>query len=220
MRTALLQAVSHDLRTPLASIKASVSSLRQPDITWSAADTQEFLATIEDETDRLTALVVNLLDMSRLQAGVLQPTLRAVNLEDVVPAALASLGPRAQGIEIDSFDAVPPVRTDAALLERVIANLVENALRWSPPGCGVRVRAGAVDGRVEIRISDNGPGIPPAARTRIFEPFQRLGDQGGTGVGLGLAVARGLLHAMHGELSIEDTPGGGTTAVVDLEQTR
>jgi two-component system sensor histidine kinase KdpD len=216
LRTALLQAVSHDLRTPLASIKASASSLRQHDIEWSPQDEASFLETIEDETDRLTALVSNLLDMSRLQAGVLQPTLRPVNLEDVVPAAIASLGERAYGVVVDVAETLDPVRADAALLERVVANLVENAMRWSPLDRPARVTAGRVHDRIDVRIIDHGPGVKPANREQIFQPFQRLGDRGGTGVGLGLAVARGFVRAMEGELIIEDTPEGGTTAVVSL----
>jgi two-component system sensor histidine kinase KdpD len=216
LRTALLQAVSHDLRTPLASIKASASSLRQPDVQWSPQDEAAFLATIEDETDRLTALVSNLLDMSRLQAGVLHPTLRPVNLEDVVPAAIASLGERAYGVVIQVPETLDPVRADAALLERVVANLVENAMRWSPLDRPARVTAGRVHDRVDLRVIDHGPGIKSANREEIFQPFQRLGDVGGTGVGLGLAVARGFVRAMEGELIVEDTPEGGTTAVVSL----
>jgi len=216
LRTALLQAVSHDLRTPLASIKASASSLRQPDIEWSKHDEAEFLQTIEEETDRLTALVSNLLDMSRLQAGVLQPTLRPVNLEEVVPAAIASLGERAYGVVYDVPETLSPVRADAALLERVVANLVENAMRWSPGDRPARVTAGRVHDRVDLRVIDHGPGIAAGSREQVFQPFQRLGDRGGTGVGLGLAVARGFVRAMEGELLIEDTPDGGTTAVVSL----
>ncbi|MDQ1449962.1 MAG: two-component system, OmpR family, sensor histidine kinase KdpD, partial [Actinomycetota bacterium] len=216
LRTALLQAVSHDLRTPLASIKASASSLRQTDIEWSPHDQAEFLETIEDETDRLTALVSNLLDMSRLQAGVLHPSLRAVNLEEVVPAAIASLGERADGMVVDVSEALPPVRADAALLERVVANLAENAMRWSPVDRPARITAGRVHDRVDVRIIDHGPGIKQSNREDVFQPFQRLGDHGGTGVGLGLAVARGFMRAMEGELIIEDTPDGGTTAVVSL----
>jgi len=217
LRTALLQAVSHDLRTPLASIKASASSLRQTDIEWSPHDQAEFLETIEEETDRLTALVSNLLDMSRLQAGVLHPTLRPVNLDEVVPAAIASLGERAYGVVYDVPETLSPVRADAALLERVVANLVENAMRWSPDDRPARVTAGRVHDRVDLRVIDHGPGIAPGSREQVFQPFQRLGDRGGTGVGLGLAVARGFVRAMDGELLIEDTPDGGTTAVVSLE---
>jgi two-component system sensor histidine kinase KdpD len=216
LRTALLQAVSHDLRTPLASIKASASSLRQTDIEWSEQDRADFLETIEDETDRLTALVSNLLDMSRLQAGVLQPLLRSVNLEEVVPAAIASLGERAYGVVYDVPETLHPVRADAALLERVVANLVENAMRFSPGDRPARITAGRVHDRVDLRVIDHGPGIAAGSREQVFQPFQRLGDRGGSGVGLGLAVARGFVRAMDGELLIEDTPDGGTTAVVSL----
>ncbi|GIU88245.1 MAG: hypothetical protein KatS3mg009_2760 [Acidimicrobiia bacterium] len=217
LRAALLQAVSHDLRTPIASIKAAVSSLRQPDVTWRDEDVAAFLAAVEDETDRLGALVENLLDMSRLRAGVVEPILRAVHLDEVVPAALASLGERARAVETDVPEELPPVRADAGLLERVVANLVENARRWAPPDEPVRVEAGAVHDSVYLRIVDRGPGIPAGERERVFRPFQRVGDAGHRGgLGLGLAVARGFVLAMGGALELEDTPGGGTTAVVGL----
>jgi two-component system sensor histidine kinase KdpD len=217
LRAALLQAVSHDLRTPLAAIKASVSSLRQDDVDWSRDEVADFLVTIEEETDRLTTLVGNLLDMSRLQAGVIRPTLRAVGIDEVLPSALAGLADRGESIDIDIPETLPAVRADAALLERVLANLIDNAVKWSPPDRAVRVAAGCVDDRVELRVVDHGPGIPPAERARVFSPFQRLGDSPGiAGVGLGLAVARGFVTAMDGELSYDDTPGGGATAVVSL----
>ncbi len=228
LRSALLQAVSHDLRTPLAGIKASASSLRQLDIAWSDVDRSEFLRTIEDETDRLTTLVGNLLDMSRIQAGAVAPITRPVGLEEVVPAALAGLGERANKVEVDVPESLPPVRADPALLERVVANLVDNALAHAPEGSPVQVEAGEVGAKVLIRVVDRGPGIPPEERERIFQPFQRLGDSpsqgstrgqrsGVTGVGLGLAVARGFTHAMGGELVVDDTPGGGTTMTIELE---
>jgi len=219
LRSALLQAVSHDLRTPLAGIKASASSLRQHDIDWSNEDRDEFLATIEDETDRLTALVVNLLDMSRIQAGAVAPALRAVGLEEVVPAAVAGLGPRAAQVTVDVPESLPPVAADPALLERAVANLVENAVAHSPAGAPVRVEAGEVAGRVLIRVIDRGPGIAPAERERVFQPFQRMDDSPshGAGVGLGLAVARGFTRAMGGDLTIDDTPAGGTTMILELK---
>jgi two-component system sensor histidine kinase KdpD len=219
LRSALLQAVSHDLRTPLAGIKASASSLRQLDIAWSDVDRSEFLRTIEDETDRLTALVGNLLDMSRIQAGAVAPRTRPVGLEEVVPAALAGLGERANKVEVDVPESLPPVRADPALLERVVANLVDNSVAHAPEASPVRVEAGEVGSKVLIRIIDRGPGIPPSERDRIFQPFQRLGDNPshGAGVGLGLAVARGFTNAMGGELMVDDTPGGGTTMVIELE---
>ena len=219
MRSALLQAVSHDLRTPLAGIKASASSLRQRDIQWSDADHEEFVRTIEDETDRLTALVGNLLDMSRIQAGAVAVSAREVGLDEVVPAALAGLGARAQGVEVDVPESLPAVLADPALLERVVANLVENALAHSPAGAPVRVAAGEVGGRVLLRVVDRGRGIPPELRERVFQPFQRMDDSPsqGAGVGLGLAVARGFTRAMGGDLTIDDTPGGGTTMTIELK---
>jgi two-component system sensor histidine kinase KdpD len=224
LRSALLQAVSHDLRTPLAGIKASASSLRQPDIQWSEPDRDEFLRTIEDETDRLATLVGNLLDMSRIQAGAVTPASRAVGLEEVVPAAVAGLGPRAQIVDVAVPESLPPVEADPALLERVVANLVDNAVAHSPPDAPVRVEAGEVGDRVLVRVVDRGPGIPASERERVFQPFQRTGDRrrapSGAGVGLGLAVARGFTQAMGGDLVVDDTPGGGTTMILDLAVAR
>lgn len=220
LRSALLQAVSHDLRTPLASIKASVSSLRQSDIRWTPREAADFLATIEDETDRLTHIVGNLLDMSRINANAVSPACRPTALDETVPAAVASLGPRARPVVIDVPDDVPTVDADPALLERVLANLIDNAITHSTDR-PVRVEAGAVNDRVLVRVVDRGAGIPVADRERVFHPFQRLDDRGqrrGSGVGLGLAVARGFTLAMGGELAIEDTPGGGTTMILDLRR--
>ena len=217
LRSALLQAVSHDLRTPLAAIKASASSLADPDIHWSSDDTAQFVRTINDETDRLTTLIGNLLDMSRIQAGAVAPTLRAVGLEEVVPAAVDGLGLPAGAIDIDLTDTTPAVHADATLLERALANLIDNAARHSPPGHPVRVDALTTGDNVEVRVVDRGPGIPPGDRQRAFRPFQRLGDHpAGNGVGLGLAVANGFLTAMGATVDIDDTPGGGTTMIVTL----
>jgi two-component system sensor histidine kinase KdpD len=220
LRSALLQAVSHDLRTPLAGIKASVNSLRQPDVTWTAEETADFLETVEHETDRLTNLVDNLLDMSRIHADAVAPALRPTTLDEVVPAALTSLGPRAHDVVVDVPESVPPVGADPALLERVVANLVDNAITHGDSTHAVHVEAGVVAGHVLLRVVDRGKGIPVEDREEVFHPFQRLDDtapRSGAGVGLGLAVARGFTRAMGGELTIEDTPGGGTTMVVDLE---
>jgi len=217
LRSALLQAVSHDLRTPLASIKAAASSLQEKDVQWSPEEIEELVATVVEETDRLITLVANLLDMSRLQVGALQSALRPVSIEEVVLAAMASLGPRASAVDLHLDDALPPVEADPALLERAVANVIENAVRWSPPGHPVRVEAGAFGNRVDLRVVDRGPGIPMAMREQVFAPFQRLGDTAtGTGVGLGLAVARGFVQAMRGTVEIEDTAGGGTTVVISL----
>jgi two-component system sensor histidine kinase KdpD len=219
LRAGLLAAVSHDLHTPLASIKASVSSLLASDVTWTPAATHEFLTAIDEETDRLDALVGNLLDMSRINAGALDVANIAVGVEEVVPAALASLGDRARhgAVELAVPETLPRVATDPALLERALANLIDNALAWSPPHRPVRVEAGVAAGHVHVRVVDRGPGIALADRERVFRPFQRVGDNSnGAGVGLGLAVARGFIGAVGAELLIDDTPGGGTTMVVVL----
>ncbi|WP_395296171.1 ATP-binding protein [Kitasatospora hibisci] len=220
IRTALLAAVSHDLRTPLAGIKASVSSLRSDDVEWDEADEAELLAGIEAGADRLDHLINNLLDMSRLQTGTVTPLIQETDLDEVVPPALGGVPPEA--VRTDVPEALPMVRVDAGLLERSLANLVENAVKYSPPGVKVLVKADALvpaDGpaRVELRIVDRGPGVPEEAKERIFAPFQRHGDAPrGAGVGLGLAVARGFVEAMNGTVGAEDTPGGGLTMVVTL----
>jgi two-component system sensor histidine kinase KdpD len=215
IRTALLAAVSHDLRTPLAGIKAAVSSLRSDDVAWSEEDQAELLEGIEEGADRLDHLVGNLLDMSRLQTGTVTPLIREIDVDEVVPMALGGV-PEAD-VELDIPESLPMVAVDPGLLERSVANLVENAVKYSPPGERVLVAASALGDRVEIRIVDRGPGVPDEAKERIFEPFQRYGDAPrGAGVGLGLAVARGFAEAMGGTLAAEDTPGGGLTMVLTV----
>jgi two-component system sensor histidine kinase KdpD len=217
LRRALLQGVSHDLRTPLASIKAAVTSLQQKDVDWSAADQEELLATIDAEADRLDRLVANLLDMSRLQSGALSPNYGAVALEDVVASALSGLSLDGERTEVDVPETVPLVEADPGLLERAVANVVSNALAWSPVGTPVRVEAAPVGERICLRVIDRGPGIPVAQRDHIFEPFSRVGDRSNdAGVGLGLAVAHGFVTAMHGDISVDDTPGGGLTVTIML----
>ncbi len=222
LRRSLLSAVSHDLRTPLAAAKAAVSSLRSEDIGFSEEDTAELLATVEESVDQLTALVDNLLDSSRLAAGVVRPELKRVYLEEVVQRALLSIGRGSTGfgakglvrIKVDVGDAV--ALADAGLLERVLANLVDNALRYAPESI-VRINAGRVGMRMLINVVDEGPGVPRGTEDQLFEPFQRLGDRNNKyGVGLGLSVARGFVEAMGGTISATDTPGGGLTVIVDL----
>ncbi|MFE2536602.1 ATP-binding protein [Streptomyces sp. NPDC059371] len=215
IRTALLAAVSHDLRTPLAGIKAAVSSLRSDDVAWSEEDKAELLEGIEEGTDRLDHLVGNLLDMSRLQTGTVAPLIREIDLDEVVPMALG--GVPEDGVVLDIPESLPMVAVDSGLLERAVANLVENAVKYSPSGERVLVAASAIADRVEVRVVDRGPGVPDEAKDRVFEPFQRYGDAPhGAGVGLGLAVARGFTEAMGGTLDAEDTPGGGLTMVLRL----
>ncbi|MDH6218827.1 sensor histidine kinase KdpD [Streptomyces pseudovenezuelae] len=215
IRTALLAAVSHDLRTPLAGIKAAVSSLRSHDVAWSEEDRAELLEGIEEGADRLDHLVGNLLDMSRLQTGTVTPLIREIDLDEVVPMAL--VGVPEDSVDLDVPETLPMVAVDPGLLERSVANLVENAVKYSPQGKQVLVAASAIADRVEVRVVDRGPGVPDDAKDRIFEPFQRYGDAPrGAGVGLGLAVARGFAEAMGGTLNAEDTPGGGLTMVLSL----
>ena len=193
-----------------------MTSLLDDEIDWPEAERQDFLATIDAEADRLDGLVGNLLDMSRLQTGALQVAATPIGLDEVVPAALRSIGPRADEVDVDVAETLPRVVADPGLLERAIANVVQNALVHGV-GAPVRVVAGAVDGGVDLRVVDRGPGVPQADRDRIFVPFQRLGDspQGGS-VGLGLAVARGFVEAMGGSVEVEDTPGGGLTMILRL----
>jgi two-component system sensor histidine kinase KdpD len=216
MRTALLAAVSHDLRTPLASIKASVSTLRQTDVVWTQADEEALLATIEDGADRLDALIGNLLDMSRLATGSLQPFLRPTSVEEVAPAALLGLAP-ASSVRMAVPDDLPLVRTDPVLLERVLANLFANALAHSPDGRPPVLHAYPAGDTVLLEVADHGPGVADEFKLRMFEPFERLGERtSGTGVGLGLAVAKGFLAAMGGTIVATDTLGGGLTVQVIL----
>jgi K+-sensing histidine kinase KdpD len=215
-RSALLAAVGHDLRTPLAGIKVAVSSLRQSDAALPPEAQAELLATIEESTDALSELVDNLLGLSRLQAGVLSVHLDAVPLDAVVSAALLQLGPRSTQIKVDVPDDLLMVRADAGLLERVVVNLLANAQTASPPDQPVEVSAGISAEEVSLIIADSGPGVPPELRAQIFEPFQRLHDRSTTGLGLGLAIARGFMEAMGGQIRPTDTPGGGLTMIISL----
>ena len=215
MRTALLAAVSHDLRTPLASIKASVSSLRQTDVEWSEADQADLLATIEQNADRLDALIGNLLDMSRLHTGSLQPFLRPTAIDEVAPVALLGLDDSLR-MEMAVPDGFPLVLADPGLLERVLANLFSNALRHSPAaGQPPELHAQLAGHMVVLEVVDHGHGVPDEQKERIFEPFTRIGDRY-PGVGLGLAVARGFAEAMGGRMEARDTPGGGLTVAITL----
>jgi two-component system sensor histidine kinase KdpD len=218
MRTALLAAVSHDLRNPLAAARAAVDGLRGTEVDWTPEDREELLATAGESLIKLDRLVSNLLDMSRLQAGVLGVTLEPLAVEDVVPQAIAELGPLRERVRDGFTGEVPEFMADAALLERVLVNLMSNAVRFSPPGGQVVISTSAYGEHVEIRVIDRGPGIPPEAQERVFLPFQRLGDRQGVGLGLGLALSRGLTEAMGGTLTPEETPGGGLTMTISLRR--
>lgn len=220
VRSALLAAVSHDLRTPLAGIKASVSSLRQEDVSWSPEETAELLASIEDATDRLTELISNLLALSRIQASAVSVHLAPLALDEVLGRALLNTGH--MNLDIEVPEDLPVVFTDAVLLERIIANLLDNAGRFSPPHETVTVRA-KPDGHgcVRVEVVDHGPGVRHEQWQEMFLPFQRLGDrETRSGVGIGLAIARGFSDAMNATLTPADTPGGGLTMRVTLPVAR
>jgi two-component system sensor histidine kinase KdpD len=209
-RTALLHAVSHDLRSPLASAKASVTALRSPGVHWKEAERAELLATADESLDRLTRLVNNLLDMSRLQAGALGVHPGPIGVDDVMPAVLAELGPASQAVRVRIPEDLPELYADPGLLERILANLLGNALRHSPAGRPPLLSGSTFGDRVELRVVDRGPDVVEADWDRIFVPFQRLGDRDNTtGVGLGLALSRGLAEAMGGTLEPENTPAAG-----------
>jgi two-component system sensor histidine kinase KdpD len=209
--TALLRAVSHDLRTPLATMRTAVDGLVVGGL--DEEDRTELVGAVGDATDQLERLIDNLLDLSRLQSGLVKPELLPRSLDEVLPLAVAGHEPGAVSLEVD--ETVPLIRTDSGLLERVVANLVGNAVRVSH-GIPVRVLAHVLPTTVEILVVDQGPGVPQSRRERMFEPFQRLDDVSPGGLGLGLAVARGLTEAIEGELSAEDTPGGGLTMVLSV----
>ena len=217
LRAALLQAVSHDFRTPLATIKASASGLLHTDAEFTDDDRRLLLGDIVDAADRLDRMVRDLLDMSRLQVGAVDLTLRTVPLEEIVAAALGGASIPPDQVEVDVPESLPMVLADAALLERAIANMVSNARAWSPAGTPVKIQAGQIGSSIDLRIVDRGPGVPVADRERIFLPFQRLGDRSNdAGVGLGLAIAKGFIEAMGARLSVDDTPGGGLTMTIRL----
>jgi two-component system, OmpR family, sensor histidine kinase KdpD len=230
MRAALLATVGHDLRTPLAAAKTAVTGLGSDDVAWTRQDRSELLATANQALDQLTRLVDNLLDMSRLQAGALSLGFEPTGVDDVAVHALRDLGPQARDVKVVIPPGLPPVLADPALLERVVVNLLSNAIRYSPAGSPPTLAASALHDRVELRVIDRGPGIPEADRDRIFAPFQRLGGPDAatdgtrlsagsgqaSGTGLGLALSRGLTEAMHGSLTPEETPGGGLTMTVSL----
>ena len=210
MRIALLAAVGHDLRTPLTAVKAAVSSLRQNDIAWSRDETDDLLETIEDSADQLQYLVTNLLDASRLQAGVVSATIQAAPLDEVIDRALVTV-PNPSRVSVLIPESLPQIMVDVGLAERVLANLLNNALRHAPPDSLVTVQASVRVGHVVCQVVDHGTGVPESEWQRMFAPFQHFDDRQSGGIGLGLAVARGFTEAMGGYLEPATTPGGGLT---------
>lgn len=217
VRSALLAAVGHDLRRPLAAATAAVTGLRSPGIVWSDTDRDELLATAEESLESLSALVTNLLDVTRLQAGALAVSTHPVDVAEIVLPALDELGLGPADVELDLPPGLPPVLADSGLLQRVVVNLLDNARRFSPAEESVRISASTFAGTVEIRIADQGPGVEEERRRDIFVPFQRLGDTDNlTGLGLGLALSKGFTEGMGGTLEAEETPGGGLSMVISL----
>ncbi|MEY2522079.1 MAG: two-component system, OmpR family, sensor histidine kinase KdpD, partial [Ilumatobacteraceae bacterium] len=216
MRTALLRAVSHDLRTPLASIKAMVSGLLESDVTWRPEHVRDALETVDEEADRLNRLVGNLLDASRLQIGALAVNCQPVDMAESIAATLSSIGPAADRVDVHVPDGLPPAYGDAALLERSLHNVVTNALHHAGDS-EVRLTVGVVGNEMHVCTIDRGPGIPKDLRTKVMAPFQQLGDdRSADGVGLGMSIAQGFVQAMHGRLELDDTPGGGLTVIIAI----
>jgi two-component system sensor histidine kinase KdpD len=217
LRTSLLRAVSHDLRTPLATIEANVSSLLQPDVVWTANEQNNFLQSVEREVHRLTRLVTNLLDAARLESKIVKPRVVDVALDDLVASALETIDSQGRVFDIELADDIPLISTDPDLAERVIANIVSNACRFGPPDQPIRICGGATGEGVELLVIDRGPGIPEKKRVALMASFQNLSDER-SGAGLGLSVASEIMTLLGGELRFEDTPGGGLTVAIDLER--
>ena len=214
-RAALLAAAGHDLRTPLAGVKAAVGSLRSKEIAWSPRETDALLATIEDSADRLQALVDNLLDASRLHAGAVTADLRPTGLAETVDRAVLSLG-SPDRIHLDVDETLPDALSDAGLVERIVANLLQNALRYSPAGTSVPVRGRVRGDHLRCDVVDHGPGLPQQSWPAASTAFDRLGDRTPGGLGLGLTVARGFAEAVGATLAPLPSPGGGLTMRLSL----
>ena len=211
LKSALLNAVSHDLRTPLASIKAAAGSLGQNDVEWTETERAEFAESIEQQADRLDRMVANLLDLSRMEAGVLRPQRALHDIGALVEDVLGRLRDRTAGhsLTVSIPDGLPPVSLDYVEIDQVISNLVENAAKYAPRGTTIELSARRVGDEIEVEVADRGPGIPAESLARIFEPFYRARREGPSGVGLGLAVAKGLVEAHGGTIAVRNRDGGG-----------
>jgi len=216
-RAALFSSVTHDLRTPLASIKAGVTSLLQQDVSMDASQREDLLRTVLEETDRLNRLVGNLLDLARVRAGSLTPAKEPTAIDEVVESVLHRMEPTLRGVQVRTiFRDAPEVPVDPVQIDQVLTNLLENAARYSPPGGEVLVAVSPWHGSVQVRVSDQGPGVEPDDRERVFEAFYRGGTASGVGSGLGLAIARAIVLGHGGRIWIEGAPGGGTAVVFEL----
>lgn len=213
-KRALLHSASHDLRTPLSSIIAGATSLRQHDVTWSDEEREEFLVGIEDEARRLDRLVGELLSVSRIEAGTLHPQKDWHDARSLIEDVVESIRPRAAGhtFRIDVPDGMPPVKVDHVEIAQVLTNLIENATKYAPGGTEIVIEARADGDAVRFDVSDRGPGVPIGAARRIFEPFERATREGAsTSAGLGLAVAKSFVEAHGGRIWAEPRSGGGST---------
>jgi two-component system sensor histidine kinase KdpD len=207
MKTAVLHAVSHDLRSPLTAIVAAASSLATPEVQLSPVDRGDLIATIRAEADRLDRVVGNLLDLSRLRSGVAAPHAELWTADELVYGALEQLGPGGDRVVTELDADAPPVHVDAAQIERALVNLLDNALKFSPPDTPVRVRVEPCGDELLLHVEDAGPGVAGADREAVFEPFQRGGGDT-PGAGLGLAIARGFAHANSARVWSENGDGG------------
>jgi two-component system sensor histidine kinase KdpD len=219
IRAALFSSVTHDLRTPLASIMAGVTSLLDPDVMHDATQERELLTTILEETDRLNRLVGNMMDLSRIRAGALVPAREPASIDEIVDAAVARIRRQAPGVvvRVNLRADLPDVFVDPVQIDQVLTNVMENAVRHSPVGGEINVSAALYRAVVQVRVTDQGPGIPPDERERVFEAFYR-GDTASerSGAGLGLAIAQAIVLAHQGRISVEGAPGGGTVVVFEL----
>jgi two-component system sensor histidine kinase KdpD len=218
LRAALFSSVSHDLRTPLSSIKASVTSLLDDDAAHAPAQRRELLQTVLEETDRLNRVVGNILDLAKARAGAMAPAKEPTSVDEILESVVHRMGERLAAVRVRTVvrDDLPEIRADPVQVDQVLTNLLENAARFSPPGGRVVVSLGPWRGGVEVRVTDEGPGVPPEERERVFEPFYRRDDGHRTGSGLGLAIARAIVLAHGGRIWIEGTPTGGAAVVFEL----
>jgi two-component system sensor histidine kinase KdpD len=218
LRAALFSSVTHDLRTPLASITASVTSLLDPAASFGRDDREDLLATIKQEAERLNRLVGNLLDLSRLRAGALVPTRSLVAIDELVEGVLARLEPTLRGhtVRLLAREDVPEISADVVQVDQLLTNVLENAAKFSPTGSQIAISTTLWQGRVRVSVADQGRGIPEADREQVFEPFVRGIATDGAGTGLGLSIARAVAVAHGGSIWIETAPGGGTAVVFEL----
>ncbi|MGZ8566475.1 MAG: sensor histidine kinase, partial [Actinomycetota bacterium] len=220
-RAALFSSVTHDLRTPLASIKAAVSSLLQDEVELDVAEEHELLTTVSEETDRLNRLVGNILELAKVRAGALVPAKQPTAIDEVIESVLHRMQPSLRRVRVRTLlRDVPDVPMDPVQIDQVLTNLLENAARFSPPGGEIVISVAPWHSGVQVRVVDHGPGVAPADRERVFEPFVRGGSAGpdasGGSAGLGLAIARAIVLAHGGRIAIEGAPGGGAAVVFEL----